>query len=367
MKKAQALVLIALLVALAVGGCQQAVETPSAREWAFNPQKVWEMQQVGEDRLLRPAEPRLADDGTLYFHDFERHLSYIVDPDGLPVSTFAGRGSGEGEVPMYLNCFSAGDYVVICTMDGLHFFTNQGQFVKAVPNNPFIHFPLAFKNEDEFWVGPGALGDAPGEVAKVTFIDLASGDETTVHEFTRSEVESKPTGGGVVIGLTPQLKMGYDRSSGLIYFGKNSDTVIYRLAVNGDQVDSFSFTGTRHPVSEADKRSHFAQFNIPEEAVTSLIRALPDQMAYYHRIQVIDGLVYLFSTEGIGHALSGQRVDIYSLDGRHLYYGEVGVEDGWHVSNPDNLQMTRGFIYAVQANDAGEKKIVKYRVDLPES
>jgi hypothetical protein len=330
-------------------------------------EKVWEIQQIGEDELLRPAEPRIADDGTLYFRDFDRNLSYIIDGNGKLVGTFAPQGGDEGKVSFYFNCFPAGDQVVICAPDKLHFFTRQGQFVKAIPNNPFVRFPLAFKNENEFWVAPGALGDAPEGKAVVTHVNLASGKETIVHEFALSAEEKKPSGGGVVVGLTPQMKMGFDRQSDRIYFGKNSDTVICRLAGHGGKVESFLFTGVRQAVSETDKRNHFAKFDIPEERMAPMIAALPDRMAYYNRIQVVDGLVYLFSAESLGHTQTGQVVNIYSPDGRHLYYGRIQVEEGWHISNPDNLQLAHGIVCAVQENDAGDKKIVKYRIALPRS
>ena len=161
--------------------------------------------------------------------------------------------------------------------------------------------------------------------------------------------------------------MGFDRQSDRVYFGKNSDTVIYWFAGDGDKIASFSFTGARHPVSQADKRNHFAKFDIPEEAVTSMMEALPDQMAYYNRIQIVDGLVYMLSASGIGHAHTEQDVNVYSLDGRHLYYGRIQVEQGWHISGPDNMQLTDGFVYAIQQNVAGNKKIVKYAIALPRS
>jgi hypothetical protein len=337
----------------------------AAREWTFKLEKVWEIQRMGEDRLLRPAEPRVADDGTLYCHDFERHLSYIIDGDGRLVSSFAARGTGEGEVQFYINCFPAGDYVAICAPDKIHFFNRRGQFIKAVPNNLFVRFPLAFKNENEFWVAPGAIGDAPGEMAEVTQINLTSGEETIIHQFARSDEEKKPTGGAVIVGLTPQIKMGYDRQSDRVYFGKNSDTTIYRLPGDGGKVESFSFTAARQPVSEAEKLKHFSNSNIPEDRLTLMIEALPDHMAYYNRIQVVDGLVYLFSAENIGDVQSGQVINVYSPDGRHLYYGRIQLEEGWHISGPDNLQLAHGFIYAVQKNDEGYKKIVKYMIELP--
>jgi hypothetical protein len=365
MKAPKLSTLVTMLVATMICSHSNGSDASDATQWDFGMQKVWEIQQIGEDELLRPAEPRVADDGTLYLHDFERHVSYIIDGDGKPVGKFAPRGSDEGEVPMYLNCFPAGDHVVVCAMDKLHFFSKQGQFVKAVPNNPFVRFPLAFKNENEFWVAPGALGDIPGDLAVVTHVDLASGNETAVYEFTRSGIEKKPTGGGVVVGLTPQIKMGLDRKSDRVYFGKNSDTVIYWLDGDQGNIGSFSFTGAQRPVSEADKRDHFAKFNIPEERVAMMIDVLPDQLAYYNRIQVVDGLVYLFCAEKLDRTLTGQVVDVYSLDGQHLYYGRIDVEDGWQISGPDNLQLANGIVYAVQENEEGNKKIVKYSIALP--
>jgi hypothetical protein len=216
-------------------------------------------------------------------------------------------------------------------------------------------------------VAPGALGDTPGDSAVVTHINLTTGEETTVHKFSRSDVEKKPTGGGVVVGLTPQIKMGYDPQTDRIYFGKNSDTAIYRLAGDEARAESFSFAGIYRPVSETDKRNHFARFNVPEERAASLVEALPDQMAYYNRIQIEDGLVYLLSTKSIGNALTEQDVNVYSPDGKHLYFGRIQVEEGWHISGPDNLQLRHGLIYAVQGNDGGDKKIVKYRITLPRS
>ena len=90
-------------------------------------------------------------------------------------------------------------------------------------------------------------------------------------------------------------------------------------------------------------------------------------MAFYHRIEVVGGLVYLLSTETIGHTYTGQTINVFSPEGRHLYHGRVQVEEGWHIANPDNLQLGQGFVYAVQENEAGDRKIVKYKITLPKS
>jgi len=354
------------IVLLVIGsGCSRNYETSAPREWSFQLQKVWEIQKFGEDPLLRPAEPRVADDGTLYFHDFERHLSYSVDPDGNPIAAFAGRGTGEGEIQFYINCFPAGNYAAICAPDKILFFDKNGKFIKAIPNNLFVRFPMAFKNENEFWVAPGALGDSPGDSAEVTYVDLADGEEKTAHVFARTDIESKPTGGALVLGLTPQIKMGYDSLNDRIFFGKNSDTTIYSLTSGGGRADSFSFTMTRYPVSAEEKKGHFAGLDIPDEVVASIAAGLPDTMTCYTQIRVINGLIYLLGARTISDNLPGLDVNVYSPKGRHLFFGRIQVEDGWHISNPDNLQLAGKSVYAVEANETGERKIVKYYLSLP--
>ena len=88
--KTMKFMVIFLIVAIILStGCSKKSNTPDAEEWSFDTEKVREIQQIGDDTLLRPGELRAADDGTLYIHDFERQLSYIIDANGKIVSKFA--------------------------------------------------------------------------------------------------------------------------------------------------------------------------------------------------------------------------------------------------------------------------------------
>ena len=128
---------------------------------------------------------------------------------------------------------------------------------------------------------------------------------------------------------------------------------------------SFAFAGKRQAVSEADKRDHFSRFNIPEDRLAAMVSRLPDRMANYNRIQVIAGNLYLLRSENLGHALTGQLVDVYSPEGKHIYHGKIQVEEGWQLTGSDNLQLTDGFVYAILENSEGNIKIVKYAITLP--
>jgi hypothetical protein len=90
-------------------------------------------------------------------------------------------------------------------------------------------------------------------------------------------------------------------------------------------------------------------------------------MTFSRQVKVIGGRVYLFGAEEFGNKHTGLRVNAFSSEGRQVHFGRLGVEEGWYFASPDCVQMIDGFVYAVLQNEAGEKKIVKYAVALPEA
>ena len=103
-------------------------DKPIKGEWDFRPQKVWEVDKVDDVPFERPSELRASQDEKLYFHNFDRGVSYVFDKDGKLVNSFAKQGTAPSEVSRYINCFLAGDKVVVGSPDKLHFFSEQGLF-----------------------------------------------------------------------------------------------------------------------------------------------------------------------------------------------------------------------------------------------
>jgi len=97
-------------------------DKPLRGEWNFRPQKIWEIESVNDVPFVRPSELRASQDEMLYFHDFDQNVSYVFDKEGKFIHSFAKQGSGPGEVSRYLNCFLAGDKVVIGSPEKLHYF-----------------------------------------------------------------------------------------------------------------------------------------------------------------------------------------------------------------------------------------------------
>ena len=125
-------------------------DQPQNGEWDFKSEKIWEVEGVGDETFVMPAELRLTDNNMLVFRDFQKGKSYIFNSDGEYINSFANDGDKKGEVSRYLNCFTAQDGIVIGSPDKLHFFSEKGEFLNSYENNLFECFPLHFVNNKEF-------------------------------------------------------------------------------------------------------------------------------------------------------------------------------------------------------------------------
>ncbi len=339
-------------------------DTPEKGVWDFAPVPVWSFDHTGADTLGRIAEPRVSGDGRLYFHDFDRHISYILDENGALVSTFARAGEGPGYVSRYINCFTLDAGVVVGSMDKLHFFDKNGLFIKSVPNNIFESFPLVFTGGDVMYTAPGALVNLPGGKAAIRRIDTASGEAKIMHEYTLAEDE-RINFGGVIIGLIPQIKMDYDTQNGNLFFGRSDSYEIMAADKDGKITGSFGLDRERKPVTEDELRLHFAGSGIPADRAEKIIPLLPRKLTYFHRIQVIDGLVYVFTVDALKSGIGRQDVDIFSSEGEYLYRGKIVMPGNDRYKNLDQMALSKGFLHAILTDEGGASRVVKYRVSMP--
>ncbi len=339
---------------------------PEKGTWNFNQQKVWEIDKAGNEDFARPGEPRIGHKGILYLRDFDKKFSYILDAEGALLKKFAYEGENL-DVSKYINCFTFGENVVIGAMDQLHFYTSDGELIKSVPNNIFMRFPLAFINKSEYLVAPGALTGLPAGIAEITKVNLESGKDEKFAEIKLSEEEKAFPPGGVIVGLTPQIVAAYDDKNERIYFCKNSEYKIFVADADGKILNSFASEPERINVSLDARKEHLRFFlkDAPDERITSIAKGLPDKLAYFHKIQINDGFLYIFRMSEFSTKSSEQIIDIYSLDGKFLYAGTIQFENGLSLRNVNGVQIRGNCLYALLADAKGKSKIVKYKIDIP--
>jgi len=343
-------------------------DKPLEGVWDFRPQKVWEVDSVDGDIFQRPSELRANQDEMLYFHDFDRGLSYIFDSNGKFINSFAEQGAEPGEVSRYLNCFLTGDKVVIGSPEKLHFFSAKGSFIKSVPNNLFERFPLIFVSENEFLYTPQKMGQFQGEEVKIMSVDLRSAQEKMLAEFSLSTGEKAGWAGPpiVVLGLTPQVKIGFDPDTRRFYYGRSDDYTIHVAKTDGKQLFSFGLDRERNKVTDGDKRKHFEKSRIPEDRYEKMLPLLPDELTHFMRIQIVGGLVFVYATGCLESQNDKIAIDIFSPEGKYLFRSHLRFGDEIHFyTHIEKIAIRGNHCYALLEDGSARNFLAKYDISLP--
>ena len=367
MKKSWLGILYGLFCFVAFADVKNA-DKPLKGEWDFRPQKVWKIDNVNDALFVRPSELRASQDGMLYFHDFDRGISHIFDQDGKFVNSFAKQGTKPGEVDRYINCFIAGDKVVVGTPRSLHFYAKNGDFIESFENNLFARFPLLFLDENEFLYAPQEMGKPQGKEVKIISADLRSGKEKILDEFSVSP-EGKTGGGGppvVVLGLTPQVKIGFDPGTNRLVYGRSDDYAIHVSEVGGERLFAFHLDRERKSASEEDIRNHFEKSRIPKDRYEKIIPALPDSLTHFMRIQVVEGLIFVYSTESLDRQQEKIPIDIFSPEGKYMYRSSLQFGDATPLyTHVEKVAIRGSHCYALLQDGSGETFFAKYNISLP--
>lgn len=355
-------------------------DRPARGEWSFSPRQIWSVDQAGGQPLQRPAELRVLADGTSVFHDFDAAVSHVFAPDGKHVAAFAARGDQPGQVSRYLNCFVAGDEIVVGTPSDLHFFARDGAFRGSQPNNLFARFPLVFLGGRTALLAPGSLAGLAGGVARIVRVDFASGEESAFAELTVAGPGGGAGGTGgaggaaggaprgpmiMVRGLTPAVEAAYDRDLGRVYYGCTTDYAIHAATADGASLGAFRLERPRQPVDEAAKREHCADVGLPAEHVAAIVAALPDEFASFRQMWAGGGMVYVLPPAGLAREVAAQPIDIFAADGRYLHRAELRLPGDLRFS-PDGVALVGSDLYALCVDGEGRWSLRRFAVAVPE-
>lgn len=343
-------------------------DKPLKGKWDFRPQKIWEIDSVNNESMERPSELRASQGEMLYFHDFGRGMSHIFDKNGNFIASFAQQGTAAGEVSRYLNCFLAGDKVVIGSPEKLHYYSEEGAYLKSYPNNLFERFPLIFVSENEFLYVPQKMGQPEGEKIKIMSVDLRTGEEKMLVEFPAPTGEKGgPAGPPVVIlGLTPQVKIGLDPNARKIYYGRSDDYTIHVSKADGEPLFSFGLDREKKTITQEDKRNHFEESGIPKDSYEKILPFLPGRLTHFMRIQDVGGLIFVYSTENIERQQDRIAIDIFSPEGKYLYRSHLRFGEKMPLyTHVEKVALKGNHCYALLENESGKYFLAKYRISLP--
>jgi hypothetical protein len=170
----------------------------------------------------------------------------------------------------------------------------------------------------------------------------------------------------VILGLTPQIKFGYDRDSQKFFYGRSDEYTIHVSDASEKKLLSFGLDRGRKRVTAEDKRKHFEKSPIPKERVEKIIPNLPDALTHFMRIQVVDGLIFVFSTESLGRQQDKIPIDIFSPEGKYMYHSHLQFGDQIPLfTHVEKVAIRGSHCYALLEDGTGKSIFTKYQISLP--
>ncbi len=347
-------------------------DKPIKGEWDFDPVKVWQIDRAGEDVFGHPFSLRISEQGRLYVYDVKNNINYIFDSEGNYKRQFAKGGQGPGEVISQGRTFLVEDKVIISGMNGFHYFTSEGDFLRTMSQKGSQLPPHLFLNEDELIAAPLTGFHTPEGKGKILLQNLRLGSEKVLTDFSSFQGGVGRSGEQVfdmiAIGLSPLLTIGQGPKR--IYWGMSDAYLIHVTDLEGNRVNSFSVNRKPTKISDRTKRAYFKSGDLPADALNQIINSFPDVLTHFHRIEMHRGLIYVFVPELDIEAKRARirQVDIFSPAGDYLYRAKIELDEGLKplFSPLDNLVIQGGFIYSVCELEDDTVVVVKHRIRLPE-
>lgn len=346
-------------------------DNPKKGNWDFQLKKVWETQNAGEHPLVMITALTVSDDGKVFARDRKQQKTFIFNPDGKFVKSFAPRGEGPGEVKVHFEAYHAGEFIIMADFERLHYFKTDGTYAKSVPNTFFARRPAFFIDKDQMVTSPLSIYGRRDTTGQIKRLNLSTKKETVISEFKifaggqNLKRKSGPARLIIIVGLSPLMTVG--QGNGKIYYGISNQYKINAADTNGEPLFSFGVKRENRDISKDDKKKLFAHFKrMSEEDRASYIKNFPDTPTYFSRIEEIGKHIYVFAPDPL-HAFPGhsriKHIDIFSLDGTYRYKAAFKFEKGL---KPLYTIIKNGFLYAVLENEAEEEiKLVKYKITLP--
>lgn len=344
-------------------------DKPANGKWDFKFQKMWAVDSAGDTDFAEIRQLGVSDSGRVYLHDRKNKKYYIFSPGGEFLKAFGKKGEGPGEVKRIERAqfFLVGDELLIADSNSIHYFSADGDFLHSVRNSYFQRRPNLFISKSEFLYAPVLMTETEGKEAKIRLCNLESGKEKTITRFTAFKGGVAQIGGSVLImvvkGLTPMMIMGYD--NGRVYYGMNNSYRIVVSDLEGKEISKFGIQRKAKTISDDIKCKQLSSRSsrAPKELVEKIIKSLPNQLTFFNRIEVHNGLIYVYVSQLESEESNSRKIDIFSREGRYLYRAVIDVDNGYSITAGPVIK--NNHIYLTREDEEGVISLVKYKVSLP--
>ena len=167
----------------------------------------------------------------------------------------------------------------------------------------------------------------------------------------------------MIASLIPQVNLDDDGKT--LFFGRSDEYTIYAADRSGKIQSSFSLDRKKSAASPESKRNHMADSRMPKDVLEKILAQLPGEMTYFHHLQSVKGLIYVFAVTTMDKETAIQPIDVFSPKGEYLYRADLRFGDLVKFGSPSNLVIKNDVVYVILSDGQGKRTLAKYRIRLP--
>ncbi len=345
---------------------------PSMGQWDFKLQKVWEIDNAGDNLLVQVRSIKVDAKGNLYLLEGKLFKFLVFSPEGKNLYSFGKQGEGPGEFKFAFNFFLVNDSIIVPDQGKIHYFKTNGEYVKSL-NPGFMMFPREFIDENRFILVQDQE-DEKKTSEKVEVYDLKTDKRFTLAEVTAEKALTASRSSGesqmvvrIKIGDTTPMVIATIHNN-VLYYGKNDNYLIKKTDLNGNEMLSFSLPGVERkkiPLEYKKKRVNQIILNggrIPTEMAEQIVGTMPDYSTYFSNLSIEEnGLIYVYLNDAANE--TGLEIDIFSPRGKYLYHAAISLPEGLKRSGP--MEIKGSYLYTFAENEEGEGQLLKFKITKP--
>jgi len=344
-------------------------DKPYKGKWDFKPEMLWQVENAGDDVLVRVGSIRVDEAGNIYVLELSQLKIFVFTPAGKFLYSFGKKGEGPGEIKNAYRFFLLDDRVIIPELGKFSFFTLKGKFMNSVNTGRMIA-PIAFLDANHFLHTGGLLSREKKSSDKLYLFDFETRKDRIISEIPPEETLTASSGGMQIMlkdsTTTPVIVLGLKEKN--LFFGKSDKYLIKKTDLTGSEIFTFSLDGRkRKKISRAFKRKRFENVlvngrKMSKEMIDQLVKGMPDEVPFFNRIMIDpNGFIHVFVSDL--ENMSGQEIDIFSPDGKYLYHGEIKMPDNYIIKG--GLTFNGSYLHLFAEDEEGEGKLLKFKINMP--
>jgi len=339
-------------------------DKPSKGKWTFKPKKVWEIDSAGDTILVKTAKIVVSNNGTIFVAEQKAQKLLVFNSEGKFLRAIGKQGEGPGEYKTLSTFYIIDNNVIVPDMSRFHYFKTNGKYIKTINPGISFLFPNAMIDKYSFLYTKSEKNDK-FETEMLKVFNLKNKKSTLIKKIVSKKPNVVSSG-----KLTIMVKFDgtvVEYNNGFFYLGNKNKYIITKIDMKGKKLFEFGIKSRKKiKLTEKMKRARYDRVvlnggKMPKTLVDRLIKNDPDLVSYFNNITLVGNFIYVYVKDPRNNKV--QKIDIFTNKGKYIYRAEFKL--------PEDLILQRGpvfkdkFAYVFAEDEDGERKLIKYSINLP--